>query len=257
MKKVTTNITSGQIFFILFTFLCSSLITFYLGAKFGPEILDLPKNYVEKDIPILPDEQIALEIEDILAKKKSDFVFYEELQGKKSKEKSVIPEPEVVKEKKNKPVEKVTITKTTPSEKKTVKAVKKEVTKTNKNEVITKKIGALNVKIAKPKIIDTTKEIKKTAAVIKEVEEIKTEPTLSPQYSLQLGSYSEMKKADKAKALWKKRGYKVSIVDSEVPNKGVWYRLKIGAYITLEDALTAQKKMMKKFRQSSRIVSLK
>lgn len=78
MKKVTTNMTFGQILFVLSILFASSLMFFYFGAKFGGDILALSgdgdKN-VADDEPFLPDDRVSREIRDIIAshEQKLDF----------------------------------------------------------------------------------------------------------------------------------------------------------------------------------------
>lgn len=78
MKKVTTNMTFGQILFVLSILFASSLMFFYFGAKFGGDILALSgdgdKN-VSDDEPFLPDDRVSREIRDIIAnhEQKLDF----------------------------------------------------------------------------------------------------------------------------------------------------------------------------------------
>lgn len=78
MKKVTTNMTFGQILFIFFILLASSLMFFYFGAKFGGDILTLADRSVEEvSEPFLPDDKLSAEIQDIIANHDQKLVFHE------------------------------------------------------------------------------------------------------------------------------------------------------------------------------------
>lgn len=83
MKKVTTNITFGQILFILLTVLFASLMFFYLGAKFGPELFRLDRRSSSLNEPLLPDEQMALELQQLLESRTHDFQFQDILEKTK------------------------------------------------------------------------------------------------------------------------------------------------------------------------------
>lgn len=78
MKKVTTNMTFGQILFILFILFVSSLMFFYFGAKFGGDILtlaDRPAEEVEE--PFFPDDKLSAEIQDIISNHDQKLAFHE------------------------------------------------------------------------------------------------------------------------------------------------------------------------------------
>ncbi len=208
MKKVTTNITFGQIFFILLTFAFSSLMFFYLGAKFGPAMLSIGDQYDALDVSFLPDEKQAAEIKKLLKIKKPKFSFYDSLQDSK-------PSPQI-NEKNNTDQ----ATETTPKKEKPSSVATKETSKDNS-------------------------------------EVLKKEKEVTVKYSLQLGSYSSQKRAERAKAKWKKRGFSSKIVVTSVAGKGKWYRLRLGNYASLDNVLTSQKKIMSKYRQGSQIIKLK
>lgn len=85
MKKVTTNMTFAQLLFVLFILMLSSLMFFYLGAKFGADILTLAdRENREAAEPFLPDDKLAAEIETLLADSGRKLVFHEVVQGKES-----------------------------------------------------------------------------------------------------------------------------------------------------------------------------
>jgi cell division protein FtsN len=78
MKKVTTNMTFGQILFILFILLASSLMFFYFGAKFGGDILTLADRPVEEiEEPFFPDDKLSAEIQDIISNHDQKLAFHE------------------------------------------------------------------------------------------------------------------------------------------------------------------------------------
>jgi cell division protein FtsN len=55
-------------------------------------------------------------------------------------------------------------------------------------------------------------------------------PVAKTRYSLQLASYSEKEMADEEVKRMKKRGYAAFVVTSDVPDKGTWYRVRLGSF---------------------------
>jgi cell division protein FtsN len=55
-------------------------------------------------------------------------------------------------------------------------------------------------------------------------------PAAKTRYSLQIASYSEKEMADEEVKRMKKRGYAAFVVASEVPDKGTWYRVRLGSF---------------------------
>lgn len=311
MKKVTTNITFSQILFILFTFCFASLIFFYLGAKFGPQILEISLASTQASEPILPDEQLAMEIQELLKSKKHDFVFHDALENKGS----VQQVSKTVESKTNKPQDQISGTmealeavkqhqldkielekqatkvalaskstnsntlqnkpqeiKQEPPKKTTTPPVVKEVakiqpkpepkpvsaatTKITPKPVEIKKVNFLTVKTAEPQVVD---HVSKTS------DDIDSQPAQNidakassgaARYRLQLGSYSDPKKAQSALQMWQKRGYSASIVKTTIPGKGNWYRIRLGGYSDASEATVAQRNIMKKYRQSVSVVNI-
>ncbi|MBF0103818.1 MAG: SPOR domain-containing protein [Deltaproteobacteria bacterium] len=282
MKKVTTNITFGQVLFILFIILFASLIFFYLGAKFGPGIIRLGQVRTGIDEPILPDEKMALEIKAILNEKKHDFVFYDALQNKRELQSvtpsdnakdilnldSLIPE-EILQQIKQEIAEeekmasekiKTALQDAAPDkQQETLKTDKKgqiaddkkkkeqiaaekqaEIQKKHDKAVADAAAEKLKVKTAEPDIIDTTI-----------IDRPKT------PYYLQLGSYSKESKARQAQSVWMSRGYSPTIVSFENKDKGTWYRLRMGGYTNIDEAIAAKNTVMQRYRQSARVVTLR
>lgn len=235
MKKVTTNISFGQIVFILLVFCCSSLMFFYLGAKFGPRILGI--EYASTNDAVLPDEKLALEVENILQTKNYDFVFHDVLQNEQQLEK-VQPQYQEAK-----PTQ---ILPAIPDPTKEALSEKKEMIENTK---------VLEIK-------KTIKEIPKMDLVKKEIdheEPVHLDELIVPEnkYRLQLGSYSKKKQALDSQSIWEKRGYDVAVVKTYISGKGNWYRLQVGFFPDMDSVQKTQLEFMTKYQQSSKIVSVK
>lgn len=86
-------------------------------------------------------------------------------------------------------------------------------------------------------------------------EPIVEEPKSSAAYRLQIGSYSDKAKAEKALQEWRSRGFSARVITTEVPGKGIWYRLNLGSYDDASSAQKAQSEISAKFRQTPMVVS--
>lgn len=220
MKKVTTNITFGQVLFILLTVVFASAMFFYLGAKFGRQVLNIADATVDDSQPLLPDEKVSEEIKKILAEEPPHFTFHDVLNENTSATKIKSPEPT--------PVTKII-------------SPKMGVEKKKQNEE-----DFLHIKIVPTEIA------KKEGAVLLDDPAATSVP--QKQYRLQVGSFSDKKKAQTSQAIWQARGYSVSLVSSEIPGKGTWFKLYLGGFNSLNDVTAVQKKIMNQYKQSAMIL---
>jgi DedD protein len=60
------------------------------------------------------------------------------------------------------------------------------------------------------------------------------------RYTLQLSSFQTRAEADAFSAELKKAGYSLSITEANVPGKGTWFRVRLGAYGSHDEALAAK-----------------
>lgn len=65
---------------------------------------------------------------------------------------------------------------------------------------------------------------------------IQTAP--AAQYSVQIGSYPNVDEAHALVDQWKAKGYPVFLTSAEIPNRGRWYRVRLGGFETKEEAQT-------------------
>lgn len=115
-----------------------------------------------------------------------------------------------------------------------------------KEEVKAKKESATAVASSKKKeTVQKAKEAKKEIVKKKSDKKLKTEKIAqslkseSQQFALQIASYRTMAQAEKEAARWKKKGYIVRIKAADLGKKGVWYRVYLGRYSSLEEAKKA------------------
>jgi cell division protein FtsN len=58
---------------------------------------------------------------------------------------------------------------------------------------------------------------------------------------LQLSSFDDRAGADSFRAKLTRAGYAAYVVETEVPDKGTWYRVRLGRYDSYDAAVTAKK----------------
>jgi hypothetical protein len=221
---------------------------FYLGAKFGPKMFRFTENYIELDDTFLPDDKEAEEIKALLKEKKHKFVFFEALQTDKPNT-IIYPSASTPKVETKIAQQK--------EKKETKKEQKKEIVPV---KVVKKKVMPVAVKVVKKeeKPVQKKEETKQVEQQkIAQEENVMQPEDNRPIYSIQLGSYNSEKKAARASNVWQERGYEARVIKTSVTGKKSRYRLRIGLYPNIDDAVATQSKMMTSYRQQGRIVKLR
>lgn len=72
------------------------------------------------------------------------------------------------------------------------------------------------------------------------------------KYTIQVGSYPSAAEASKAISYWQKKGYDSFMSIGEIPDRGTWYRVRIGGFGNQEDA----QEFLEKFKSSENIPAL-
>jgi cell division septation protein DedD len=65
---------------------------------------------------------------------------------------------------------------------------------------------------------------------------IRVKSAENARYSIQVGSYQQMSDANGKLKEWKERGYPSYVMIADIPNRGRWYRVRIGGFATRADA---------------------
>lgn len=223
---------------------------FYLGAKFGPKMFRFNETYSELDEVFLPDDKEAAEIKKLLEEKKHKFVFFEALQTDKV---NTIIYPQA-----STPKEEITLAQKEEKKEKSLEAVQN---KSKVDELVAKKaVAPVAVKVAKKEEKPVAQKIETTKVEpvkVTQEENIVEPEEQKPIYSIQLGSYKTEKKAKRANNVWQERGYDSRIVQTSTVGKRRFYRLRIGLFPNIDDAVATQSKMMTSYRQQSRVVKLR
>jgi cell division septation protein DedD len=71
-------------------------------------------------------------------------------------------------------------------------------------------------------------EVEKGAVRIKSAENAK--------YALQVGSYPKMAEANTAVEKWKSKGYSAYLMIADIPDRGRWYRVRLGGFASRDEA---------------------
>ena len=204
--------TFGQFFALLVLEVFTLFFIFYLGAKYGQEFLGLKE--------VITADNITLEEKKVLTT--SDPEAQE--MAKQLIAKAKTPE---LKDRIRRMMDNA-------QEKNTAdlpKVIEKNGNKSSATEVITPETNSKrypeDVNIARNKKTDTTKN---TSAVIR------MKSSENARYSVQVGSYSSMDEASQKVATWKNKGYPAYMMIADIPDRGRWYRVRMGGFQTRGDA---------------------
>ena len=66
---------------------------------------------------------------------------------------------------------------------------------------------------------------------------IRVKSPSNARYSVQVGSYPQMSEAAQAVERWKKKGYPAFMMIADIPDRGRWYRVRLGGFKSREDAM--------------------
>lgn len=65
---------------------------------------------------------------------------------------------------------------------------------------------------------------------------IKIKSAENGRYSLQIGSYPKLDEATRSVERWKSKGYPAFLMIADIPDRGRWYRVRIGGFNSRDDA---------------------
>lgn len=245
-KKSHMHLPLNQILFICLFFVLTSLMSFYLGAKFGRQFLSfLNHDDLHAEESFLPDEKIYTEIKTILAENNQKFAFHQIV----SENRTQIPVTSSAKQ----PEPLVGLQKSKPA----------VSTAPNLAANIQPEVVKLPVPAEKrPNVASViAQELARDAdsqSVSKVHEEAVTVPVVARpvgRYKLQVGSYADRDRALAAQQEWQSRGYAVELFETRIPGKGRWYRLHLGSFPSREEALSEQRRLLNTFHQTAMILA--
>jgi cell division septation protein DedD len=65
---------------------------------------------------------------------------------------------------------------------------------------------------------------------------IRVKSAENAKYSIQVGSYQQISEAHQKVDFWRKRGYPAYMMIADIPNRGRWYRVRLGGFASRNDA---------------------
>jgi cell division septation protein DedD len=74
------------------------------------------------------------------------------------------------------------------------------------------------------------------------------------KYSIQVGSFPTLEDATKASNVWKAKGYHAFLSAGQIPNKGTWYRVRLGTFPSRESAEKFLERLKEKEKTSGLVV---
>ncbi len=196
--------TFGQFVTLVLLEIVTLFFVFYLGARYGGDLLGNRDNTAKKEESVLPKNNKS--VDDLVGGSAPavNYTYPDVLTGNSNKAIKVKPSglsaSDYEKESAKVPVE---------------------------------------VPVAEP----TPAPVVEKAEPIADVEPVAEKPieTLSKtshggKFSIQVGSYSSSTEAKTRVSHWKKRGYSAFMTTGEIPGKGTWYRVRLGAFSSKPEA---------------------
>jgi cell division septation protein DedD len=81
---------------------------------------------------------------------------------------------------------------------------------------------------------------------------IRMKSPVGSQYSIQVGSYPNMEEATVKVDDWRNKGYPSFMMIADIPDRGRWYRVRLGGFATKEDA----QDYLDKFKQNEGVEAI-
>lgn len=99
----------------------------------------------------------------------------------------------------------------------------------------------------------------KTAAKVEEAHEAESEkpPVQKTFFVLQIASYRDRARAEKQAAHWRKKGVTAQVSRVSIKKKGIWYRVYLGRYGSVQEATAGARRLARKEGIRSYVVPIK
>jgi len=191
--------------------------------------------------------EVALPLPDVDANnpaKKEEFTFYKTLTDKKDKTVSIDLKPKAASEG-NMPEKKQTVAEAPKSN--IVQPLPKEKQLEIKIEKDTDSKTQPKQTASKQPQPQTTIKTKTQTTTKTKKEPVPAESSITKaRYTIQLASYQEKEMAENDVKQMKRRGYAAFIIAAELPDKGMWYRVRLGSFSNKAAAEKLQKELQTK-----------
>ncbi len=109
-----------------------------------------------------------------------------------------------------------------------------------------------------PRKESVKKKVRSADDVKRPGHQIKKAKKKSTHFVLQIASYGERGRANKEAQRWRDKGYRAKVRRADLgPEKGVWYRVHLGEYSSVEEAKSEAKKLAQKHNLRSYVVPIR
>jgi len=236
--------TFGQFVTLILIEVVTLFFVFYLGARYGSDLLGTGRSAKESVIPA----QSPKNVDEIVGAPSVEYTYPEVLTSRDG-QKAIRIKPsgmsadEYDRNKAENPA--AIIQRDTPKPEAREEPVAEEP-KPEKPVVVTppaKPAPPVAVKTEEPKPVVKPEETKP-------VEEVQAKP--KGKFTVQVGSYQSSEEATSSLANWKKKGYSAFMAVGSIPDKGTWYRVRIGGFPSREEA----QKFLEKFKAKEKASAL-
>ncbi len=94
------------------------------------------------------------------------------------------------------------------------------------------------VETAEPEVMPLDSEPPSQSSAIDATESsvIRVKTSANAKYSIQVGSYPNMEEANFKIENWRSKGYPAFIMIADIPDRGRWYRVRVGGFASRDDA---------------------
>lgn len=89
-------------------------------------------------------------------------------------------------------------------------------------------------------------EDKAAAEAARDTSVIRVKSAENARYSVQVGSYPQMNEAAEVVERWKAKGYPAYLMIADIPDRGRWYRVRLGGFETRADAAHYMKELQRR-----------
>lgn len=195
--------TFGQFVTLILLEILTLFFVFYLGARYGPDLMGGRESAIAQDHPVLPREG-AGSVDEIVGSPPVDYTYPEILTGPEGK-----------------------------------RAMKIKPSGVTAEEFEDQKKS--------PKVVVTPAEPAVPAVVLES-------ETPMGKYAIQVGSYPTAAEASSVVGQWKGKGYTAFMSVGQIPQRGTWYRVRIGGFPTREEAEVFLEKLKTKEKTTGLVV---
>lgn len=212
--------TFGQFFALLVLEVFTIFFVFYLGARYGGDFLGLDRGEGAAQV-VAPEEAKVLTTADPEGVKAArELIAKAKTPELKDRIRQMIEGAGKDKERRLPPV----VERKAP--------VEEEVKEESAAEVMERPEPlSAEGKVEETKVKDAAEASAATDSSV-----IRVKSADNARYSVQVGSFPNMKEATRAVERWKEKGYPAYMMIADIPDRGRWYRVRLGGFQTRGDA---------------------